>query len=109
MNVSISINASPFSEGLTSMPYTGTGTMDQTQFITIPDGTSSTMSLHSCELTIPVIALAFREWLGGEKAIYDYCHQLAMDGAKKLAEVMGTQVIDETGELTATMVSVPFF
>ena len=80
--------------------------MDQTQFITVPDGTSSTTFLHSCELTIPVIALAFREWLGGEKAIYDYCHQLAMDGAKKLAEVMGTRVIDETGELTATMVSV---
>ena len=67
------------------------------------------MSFHSCQLNIIVLALAFREWLGGEKAIYNYCHQLAMDGAKKLAEVMGTRVIDETGELTATMVSFPFF
>ena len=51
------------------------------------------------------IAIAFREWLGGEKAIYEYCHQVAMDGAKRLAEVLGTRVIDESGDLTTTMVS----
>ncbi|RPD59986.1 PLP-dependent transferase [Lentinus tigrinus ALCF2SS1-7] len=70
------------------MQHEWTGTMDETQFITVPD------------------ALAFREWLGGEKAIYDYCHQLAMDGGKKLAEVVGTRVLDEDGELTATMSNV---
>ena len=50
-------------------------------------------------------AIAFREWLGGEKVIYDYCHQLAVDGAKRLAEILGTRVLDEHGELTTTMVS----
>ncbi|TFK94027.1 PLP-dependent transferase [Polyporus arcularius HHB13444] len=65
-----------------------TGTMDQTPFITVPD------------------AIAFREWLGGESAIYDYCHQLALNGGKKLAEVMATKVLDEDGELTVTMPNV---
>ncbi|KAI1797221.1 PLP-dependent transferase [Ganoderma leucocontextum] len=66
-----------------------TGTQDWAPFITVPE------------------AIAFREWLGGEKAIYDYCHQLAVDGAKRLAEVLGgTRVLDEHGELTATMSNV---
>ena len=55
--------------------------------------------------TTSTIGIAFREWLGGEKAIHEYCHQLAMDGAKRLAEIMGTRVLDETGELTVHMVS----
>ena len=49
-------------------------------------------------------ALSFRRWLGGEEKINDYCHKLAMDGAIRLAEVMGTEVMDTTGELTVTMV-----
>ncbi|KAI0368661.1 PLP-dependent transferase [Pilatotrama ljubarskyi] len=65
-----------------------TGTLDQTPYVTVPD------------------ALAFREWLGGEKAINDYCHKLALEGGKKLAEVMGTRVMDETGELTLNMPNV---
>ncbi|KAI0671630.1 PLP-dependent transferase [Trametes maxima] len=65
-----------------------TGAIDQTPFITIPD------------------ALAFREWLGGETAINTYCHQLALDGGKRLAEVLGTRVLDETGELTFNMTNV---
>ncbi|KAH9902928.1 PLP-dependent transferase [Cubamyces lactineus] len=64
-----------------------TGTADTVPFVTIPD------------------ALAFRHWLGGEKVINDYCHKLALEGGKRLAEVMGTQVMDETGELTLNMVS----
>ncbi|THH15703.1 hypothetical protein EW146_g4814 [Bondarzewia mesenterica] len=51
-------------------------------------------------------ALDFREWLGGEKKINDYCHALALEGGKRLAEVMGTQVLDETGEMTLNMVNV---
>ncbi|OSD06472.1 PLP-dependent transferase [Trametes coccinea BRFM310] len=51
-------------------------------------------------------ALEFREWLGGEKAINDYCHKLALDGGRRLAEVMGTRVLDEDGELTLSMPNV---
>ncbi|KAI0326632.1 PLP-dependent transferase [Cubamyces sp. BRFM 1775] len=65
-----------------------TGTADTVPFVTIPD------------------ALAFREWLGGEKAINDYCHKLALEGGRRLAEVMGTQVMDGTGELTLNMTNV---
>ncbi|KAI0775301.1 PLP-dependent transferase [Trametes elegans] len=65
-----------------------TGTTDETPYVTVPD------------------ALAFREWLGGEKAINNYCHQLALDGRKRLAEVMGTRVLDESGELTLNMPNV---
>ncbi|KAM5530994.1 hypothetical protein V8D89_015321 [Ganoderma adspersum] len=65
-----------------------TGTQDWTPFITVPE------------------AIAFREWLGGEKVIYDYCHQLAVSGAKRLAEILGTRVLDEHGELTTTMSNV---
>ncbi|KAI0749409.1 PLP-dependent transferase [Daedaleopsis nitida] len=70
------------------MQHEWTGTADMVPVCTIPD------------------ALAFREWLGGEKAIYDYCHKTAVEGAKKLAEVMGTRDIDVSGELTLTMPSV---
>lgn len=52
-----------------------------------------------------MLALDFRNWLGGEAVINTYCHQLAMDGGKRLAEVMGTKVMDETGELTLNMAS----
>lgn len=52
----------------------------------------------------PFVALAFREWLGGEKAINDYCHNLALDGGERLARILGTRVLDETGELTLNMV-----
>ncbi|KAI0649148.1 PLP-dependent transferase [Trametes meyenii] len=65
-----------------------TGTADETPYITVSE------------------ALAFREWLGGEKAINGYCHQLALDGSKRLAEVLGTRVLDESGELTLNMPNV---
>ncbi|PCH42560.1 PLP-dependent transferase [Wolfiporia cocos MD-104 SS10] len=51
-------------------------------------------------------ALDFRQWLGGEAIINDYCHQLAMKGGKRLAEVMQTNVLDDTGELTLNMTNV---
>jgi len=51
-------------------------------------------------------ALKFREWLGGEEKIYEYCHKLALEGGARLAEVMGTKVIDPDGEFTLTMVNV---
>ncbi|KAL4259543.1 Pyridoxal phosphate-dependent transferase [Pleurotus pulmonarius] len=51
-------------------------------------------------------ALRFREWLGGEDKINSYCHDLAVAGGKRLAEVLGTQVLDPDGSLTLNMVNV---
>ncbi|KAI0078832.1 PLP-dependent transferase [Panus rudis PR-1116 ss-1] len=51
-------------------------------------------------------ALNFRKWLGGEEAINAYCHDLALKGGKKLAEVLNTRVMDDTGELTWNMTNV---
>ncbi|KAJ6492811.1 PLP-dependent transferase [Mycena vitilis] len=56
-------------------------------------------------LSIPA-ALAFREWLGGEKKINQYCHDMAVRGGAHLAAILGTRVLDETGELTLNMVNV---
>ncbi|TFK67270.1 PLP-dependent transferase [Pluteus cervinus] len=56
-------------------------------------------------LTVPS-ALAFREWIGGEVKINAYCHDLALKGGKRLAEVMGTTVLDPEGDLTVNMVNV---
>ncbi|RPD59984.1 PLP-dependent transferase [Lentinus tigrinus ALCF2SS1-7] len=56
-------------------------------------------------LVIPEV-FAFRQWLGGEEAINGYCSKLAVEGGKRLAEVMKTQVLDESGELTLNMPNV---
>lgn len=53
------------------------------------------------------LAIAFREWIGGERAINTYCHQLALDGGARLAELLGTRVMDPNGELTVSMVRPP--
>lgn len=53
-------------------------------------------------------ALKFREWIGGEEKLNKYCHDLAINGGKKLAELLGTQVMDKDGEFTANMVSPNF-
>ncbi|GBE88395.1 Hercynylcysteine sulfoxide lyase [Sparassis crispa] len=65
-----------------------TGTMDQTPFLSVG------------------AALDFREWLGGEAKINAYCHDLAVKGGQRLAEVLGTKVMDESGELTLNMTNV---
>ncbi|KAJ7735954.1 PLP-dependent transferase [Mycena metata] len=51
-------------------------------------------------------ALEFREWLGGEDAINSYCHNMAVRGGAHLASLLGTRVMDETGEFTLNMVNV---
>jgi len=51
-------------------------------------------------------ALEFRAWLGGERAINSYCHDMAMRGGVHLAKLLGTRVMDETGEFTLNMVNV---
>ncbi|CAK5280419.1 unnamed protein product [Mycena citricolor] len=52
-------------------------------------------------------ALDFRQWLGGEAKINEYCHQLVMDGAARVAEILGTSVLDPTGDMTGNMVTPP--
>ncbi|PPQ95574.1 hypothetical protein CVT26_008602 [Gymnopilus dilepis] len=64
------------------------GTIDWAPLLTIPD------------------ALEFREWMGGEEKINAYCHDLAIEGGKRLAEVLGTRVMDPEGDLTLNMVNV---
>ncbi|QRW04266.1 aminotransferase class-V protein [Ceratobasidium sp. AG-Ba] len=52
-------------------------------------------------------ALKFREEIGGEKKINDYCHNLAVKGGEVLAGVLKTNVLEnENKELTANMVNV---
>ena len=55
------------------------------------------------------LALEFREWMGGEEKINAYCHDLAIKGGKRLAEVLGTRVMDPEGDLTLNMVRLPIF
>ncbi|EMD33519.1 hypothetical protein CERSUDRAFT_118090 [Gelatoporia subvermispora B] len=85
-------DARPLPPGLEGTNFVGqhewTGTTDFVPFLSVKAATD------------------FRKWLGGEAAINKYCHDLAMQGGKKLAEVMGTKVLDPSGELTLSMVNV---
>ncbi|KAH9479107.1 Hercynylcysteine sulfoxide lyase [Psilocybe cubensis] len=65
-----------------------TGTIDWTRCLTVPD------------------ALDFRKWMGGEEKINAYCHDLAINGGKILAQIFGTSMMDPDGELTLNMVNV---
>ncbi|KAJ7278863.1 pyridoxal phosphate-dependent transferase [Mycena rebaudengoi] len=51
-------------------------------------------------------ALEFRAWLGGEQAINAYCQATAVRGGARLAQMLGTRVMDERGELALSMVNV---
>ncbi|KAF5343362.1 hypothetical protein D9757_015078 [Collybiopsis confluens] len=44
------------------------------------------------------IALEFRQFLGGEQRIVNYCHSLAVQGGRRLAEILGTEIMCSTGE-----------
>ncbi|KAI8636830.1 pyridoxal phosphate-dependent transferase [Parasitella parasitica] len=49
-------------------------------------------------------ALKYRESLGGEQAINDYCHGLAVKGGALVADILGTRVLENsTKTLTANM------
>jgi len=50
-------------------------------------------------------ALDFRQWLGGEQKINDYCRSLALSGGKLLSELLGTPLLDPTGEFTLNMIN----
>lgn len=52
-------------------------------------------------------AFEFIERCGGAQKIRDYCHRLAVDGGRRAAEILGTEVLrDDAGEHTANMVNV---
>lgn len=51
------------------------------------------------------VALQWREWVGGEAAIHQYCNNLAKNGGALLAQTMNTKVMDPNGEFTMAMVS----
>ncbi|KAJ3935050.1 MAG: pyridoxal phosphate-dependent transferase [Lentinula lateritia] len=57
-------------------------------------------------------ALDFRAWLGGEHVINDYCHRIALEGGKRLAQILGTEIIDQGQDFQFTLsmvnVAVPF-
>ncbi|KAJ4479393.1 pyridoxal phosphate-dependent transferase [Lentinula aciculospora] len=57
-------------------------------------------------------ALDFRAWLGGEHVINAYCHRIALEGGKRLAQILGTEIIDEGQDFQFTLnmvnVAVPF-
>ena len=45
----------------------------------------------------------FREWAGGEDAINTYCRDLAREGGKRVAEILGTRVMDESPNSIQTL------
>ncbi|KAL1739466.1 pyridoxal phosphate-dependent transferase [Schizophyllum fasciatum] len=54
-------------------------------------------------------ALSFRRQLGGDDKINGYCHNLAVNGGLRVAEIVGTEVLDSPkgdGELVANMANV---
>lgn len=87
----------PTSHGYANRTPTDTNFVGQHEWT----GTSDFINLLS---VIP--ALAFRKWLGGEAAIYSYCHKLAMEGGRKLAQTMGTHVMHDSDEQTVFMTDV---
>ncbi|KAM0752245.1 PLP-dependent transferase [Meredithblackwellia eburnea MCA 4105] len=68
------------------------GTIDWSHFLSLPS------------------ALEFRKNVcGGEKRIYDWCHALAKEGGRLVAEVLGTDTMENLegeGELVGTMINV---
>jgi len=86
----------------------GNGTIDWAPYLTVADGLVSSLFFDPLLLyflsTSFLLALEFRKWLGGEHKINAYCHNLAIEGGKRLAEMWGTRLMDPTGEFTLNMV-----
>ncbi|TFK24587.1 lolT-1 [Coprinopsis marcescibilis] len=68
--------------------FTWNETIDYTQYLTA------------------VNALAFRKWLGGERVINTYCHNLAMQGGQLLAKMLGTTTLGGDGDKAVNMTNV---
>lgn len=80
------------------------GSLPQRQPRLVQDVFNRAQRALSMHLLFLYKALDFRKWLGGEERINKYCHGLALEGGKRLAEVLGTHVMDPAGDLTANMV-----
>ncbi|WWD20884.1 hypothetical protein CI109_105361 [Kwoniella shandongensis] len=69
--------------------YTWTGTVDWAPYFSV------------------IKALEFRRSIGGEDRIMNYTHTLAVEGAKRVRKIWGTQIMENSdGELTASMCNV---
>ncbi|GJE88788.1 PLP-dependent transferase [Phanerochaete sordida] len=68
-----------------AVPFSWPGTMDFVPYLSIN------------------AALDFRQWAGGEEAINTYCRDLAREGGQRAAEILGTRVIDESGDGAQTL------
>ncbi|KAJ6520397.1 PLP-dependent transferase [Mycena sanguinolenta] len=51
-------------------------------------------------------ALDFRQWLGGEEKINAYCRKITSEGSKRLVQILGTTLLDPSGEMTLNMANV---
>ncbi|KIY53399.1 PLP-dependent transferase [Fistulina hepatica ATCC 64428] len=80
------------------------GTIDFVNYFSIETG------MHSHQTNVPILtsspALAFRKWIGGEEKIYAYCHDMALRGGERLAQILGTGLMDPEGVFTCHMVNV---
>ncbi|KAF4611875.1 hypothetical protein D9613_003575 [Agrocybe pediades] len=82
------------------------GTIDHTPFLTIPDGNIRAQHPHDFMSSPLQSALQFRTRIGGEEKINAYCRDLAFRGGKVVADILGTCLLDPTGDLTLNMVNV---
>ena len=90
-----------------AMSITGTGTHDPAPYLSIGPGPFRVVGFVYVLIRYFVYtALDFRDWLGGEVKINEYCRDLAIRGGKRLAEILGTEEMDKTPnrELTLNMV-----
>lgn len=86
----------------------GSGTIDYGPFLSVNAGTFQEPSIKIASNYL-CIALDFRERIGGERNIQEYCHRIALEGGRKAAEILGTDIMDERDEFTASMVRLRSF
>lgn len=80
--------------------------MDFAPFLSINHGERGSIGAQMYIFTCFVTAIDFREAIGGEEKIRDYCHSLAIKGGATMARVLNTRVMEnDEKELTANMVS----